>query len=127
MVRVPVGASRRLALTLALALVVAFPGTSEALTYNVQSMRKYMSGPARVVEMRGSYARSNKQENLTLVRIVALGANGQMVSAARGTFDKGTKTWKAGVGDFRLVSFYTEFTVTTPSGGYTLKTPTYRW
>jgi hypothetical protein len=112
----------------AVSAVAAFavPAHAQDLRVNITSITKGMSGSARVVNMAGNYATATGV-NLTRVQINALDSSGRLVSSAAGSFNRSTRLWSAGVGDFRLAYFYVSFTVSTPRGNFTYSSSTYRW
>lgn len=116
-----------LALSLiALTVLVSTASVTYALSGSVTYRREWMSGAAKMAELRGTYALS-AGEKVGSAHIQHLDANFKVVSAARGTMANGF--WSVSSGDFRTVYYRAIFYITDVNGGNlrTYYSPTYRW
>lgn len=104
-----------------------FVGPLGALTIGTPAHRQFMSGSVRMVEVQGTYA-TVAGEQVTLVRIIALDASGRELSAAWGSWNPTKKEWSASLGDYRMASYYVEFTTKyQKEAPRKWNTPVYKW
>lgn len=99
----------------AVAVTMFASSFAHAFSSPVTSVREYRSGPAKVVDMNGTFTLKSG-ERLLNVWLVAADATGREVSRAQIRFDNTTRRWGGGVGDFRLVTYYAQFRVRLPDG-----------
>ena len=113
------------ATALSTALAGAAPNRAQALSMTVDHRVEH--GPGRVVEMDGHYRRTSQTEHLEHVRLILMDASHRVMSTSRGTFDRPSKSWQVGGGDYRTVYYRVDFIVSTPNGDQTFSTATYSW
>jgi hypothetical protein len=119
---------RFLTLTSLLALLLFMGTCAEAKAFggNITYARTYLSGPARVADLRGNFTLA-ANEQLINVRMISYDGQARQLAAAQGTWNPTTRTWTAAVGDFQMVYFQVEFTVRIGNTTKKYYTLAYRW